>query len=328
MRPATLRRCEAIRDFAFAFVKEQLANQEEPSEHRITVFVIAKAYAATKATESKSHTHVETLFKNHYLDLDAIIAAARSDDASLCSSIGSGRVSYNSIAAFLDAKSGKKAATSVKAAADWCVEKLKSMESGMHFADMQQKLLDMWSAADSDKPQNSGSLQNYFKNNIPFTIPKLQEYARSSGEGGEGGSGGSEARRGAPAYAAIAAPAARKRKRVPRNIDSGNSDGAAAAAAEAAEAAPPAATGESADADADAIRHPAHSPPPDTTSDAEGGGGDYAAAPPPEAPSPPQAPPRSSFRRRKTASPRRCRRREMVPARALSWAGLWPYKPP
>ena len=49
MRPATLRRCEAIRDFAFAFVKEQLANQEEPS--RITVFVIAKAYAATTATE-------------------------------------------------------------------------------------------------------------------------------------------------------------------------------------------------------------------------------------------------------------------------------------
>jgi hypothetical protein len=318
MRPATLRRCEAIRDFAFAFVKEQLANQEEPSEHRITVFVIAKAYAATTATESKSHTQVETLFKNHYLDLDAIIAAARSDDASLCSSIGSGRVSYNSIAAFLDAKSGKKAATSVKAAADWCVEKLKSMESGMHFADMQQKLLDMWSAADSDKPQNSGSLQNYFKNNIPFTIPKLQEYARSSGGGGEGGSGGSEARRGAPAYAAIAAPAARKRKRVPRNIDSGNSDGAAAAAAEAAEAAPSAATGES----ADAIRHPAHSPPPDTTSDAEGGGGDYAAAPPPEAPPPPAAAGRSAIAARRprrgpvSAGGRRHRR-------AVAGGGKW-----
>jgi hypothetical protein len=173
MRPSTRIRCEAIRDFAFAFVKEQLANQEEPS--RITVLVIAQAYAATTATESnsKSRTQVETLFKNNYLDLDAIIAAASSDDASLCSSIGSGRVSYISIAAYLDAKHGKKAATSVKAAADWCVEKLKSMESGLIFAEMQQKLLDMWSAPDSDKPINSGSLRNYFKN-IPFTIPTLQ----------------------------------------------------------------------------------------------------------------------------------------------------------
>ena len=60
MRPGTLNRCEAIRDFAFAFVKEKLANQEEPS--RITVLVIAQAYAATTATESQSHTQVETLF--------------------------------------------------------------------------------------------------------------------------------------------------------------------------------------------------------------------------------------------------------------------------
>ena len=83
MRPKTISKCETVRDFAFAFVKEKLANQEDPS--RITVFVIAQAYAATTATESKSksHTQVETLFKNHYLDLDAIIAAASSDDASL-----------------------------------------------------------------------------------------------------------------------------------------------------------------------------------------------------------------------------------------------------
>jgi pyruvate/2-oxoglutarate dehydrogenase complex dihydrolipoamide acyltransferase (E2) component len=74
LRPSTLSKCEKVRDFALAFVKQQMANQENPS--RITVSVIAQAYAE-KTTES--HKTAETLFKNEYLDLKSIIAAARGD---------------------------------------------------------------------------------------------------------------------------------------------------------------------------------------------------------------------------------------------------------
>jgi hypothetical protein len=92
------------------------------------VSAIAREYAAAAKESPKT---AETLF-NEYLDLKSIIAAARNDDDSLCR-IGSGRVYYNSIAAYLDAHRNTKTAAKVAAAADWCVEKLNSMESGKSF---------------------------------------------------------------------------------------------------------------------------------------------------------------------------------------------------
>jgi hypothetical protein len=65
----------------------------------ITVAKIARAYAASTGAQAKT---AETLFKNEYLDIKAIFDAASDDDDSLCR-IGSGRVSYNSIAAYLEA---------------------------------------------------------------------------------------------------------------------------------------------------------------------------------------------------------------------------------
>jgi hypothetical protein len=155
-----------LRHFAIAFVKQQIANGTPLSS--ITVSIIAEAYAAS--TGAAARTAV-TLFKNQYLDIRAIIDAARNDDDSLCRK-GSGRVSYNLIAAYLDAHRNTKTAAKVKAAADWCVEKLNRMESGKSFEEMKLLLLEMWSAEDSYRPQTSGSLFNYFKNQ-PFTMAKL-----------------------------------------------------------------------------------------------------------------------------------------------------------
>jgi hypothetical protein len=81
---------------------------------KITVSKIAGEYAAATGAPVKT---AETLFKNEYLDIKAIFDAAWNDDDSLCR-IGSGRVSYHSIAAYLDAHRNTKTATKVKAAAD------------------------------------------------------------------------------------------------------------------------------------------------------------------------------------------------------------------
>jgi hypothetical protein len=179
LRPDTVRRCDEVRDFALAYIKE---HPDAP----ISATIVAHQYQAKTGVDRKT---TELLFRNNYLDLRNIIAAARDDRVSLCPP-GAARVAFNSIQAFLEAKNKQnpRTAAKVKAAADWCVQKMQELPAGLKKDDKKNLLLKKWSAEDSDRPQNSGSLGNYFKNG-PFSMTKLMAYGRGSAPSDSGSEG-------------------------------------------------------------------------------------------------------------------------------------------
>ena len=189
LRSCTLTRCERVREFAFHLVRERLDTGQPLNG--LTASLVAKAFeqheqaalqpAAGETGESREKT--ELLFSNKYLNLRDIVAAAKEKDISLCP-IASERVAYASIEEYLSAngKHHPKTAAKVKAAADWCVEKLQTMADASH-QQTKQELLRMWDS--SDGLTECGSLNSYFKNG-PFSMGKLYGYAARVSGGGLG----------------------------------------------------------------------------------------------------------------------------------------------
>ncbi len=86
MRQDTIRRCDEVREFALAYIKEHPGAP-------ISWTIVAQQYQFAKGVDRKT---TELLFKNNYLDLGNIIAAARDDSVSLCPP-GAARVAFKSI---------------------------------------------------------------------------------------------------------------------------------------------------------------------------------------------------------------------------------------
>ena len=74
LRQDTIRRCDEIRDFALAYIKEHPGAP-------VSTPILAQQYQVATGVDRKT---TELLFKNNYLDLGNIIAAARDDSVSLC----------------------------------------------------------------------------------------------------------------------------------------------------------------------------------------------------------------------------------------------------
>jgi hypothetical protein len=229
VRGDTQAKCEAFRAFGLVYIREKLAAGGAPA--KVTRKELNEAYAKSISVEPKT---IDWMFRMRYLDFDALQKAAVANDASMCP-IGSSRVVYDTIEAFLEAESGTEGARNVRIAADWCVAKLDVIPRQTSDGRQKDTLVQLW---DEQRPIHSCSLKSLFKNG-PFSMQKLRHYAQRA--------------------AATAAGAAAE--------EPGPLPGETAAAAGAAVA-----TGESADAFAD--RGPS-SPPPDPPSDTGGGGGDY-----------------------------------------------------
>ena len=199
MRPETLAKCEALREFALAFMREQLAHDNNDGNARggqgiallqsISVQKVCTAYAASRPSpqsEEEDWNHWRWIFTMKYLDMDALRRAVATNDDSI-GRVGEGKIKYTTIeAAILDSKGGK--AHRYRTAADWCAAKLKGEEFQILSKGKKlELLLKKWA---EECPVQDCSLKSLF-NNGPFSMNKILDYKGDAGPaaGGDAASG-------------------------------------------------------------------------------------------------------------------------------------------